>query len=187
MSGAGARASSNLLRIDALPISVETCDAPGSGTLLRWNTDNLELLHAVAACEEVVREAREDHSALALEVARVDARLRLVLRLLARLAASTVPPVREIRLGAAQVEWEAMSPGAPGTHAVASIWLTPQVPEPLRLPGRLATAPPGPGGRSWVQLVYEGVSAPVVEALERHIFLHHRRAIALARPVGQQS
>ena len=94
------RESSNAqCRHDLLPVVVEAVEAPGAGTLLRWNSDNLELLHMVAACEEASREIREDHGAIGTELARIDARLRLALRLLGRLTSSALPAACEVSSG----------------------------------------------------------------------------------------
>ena len=175
------RESSNAqCRHDLLPVLVEAVEAPGAGTLLRWNSDNLELLHVVAACEEMSREIREDHGAIGTELARIDARLRLVLRLLGRLSASALPPASEVAIGMSAFEWRGSLAAEPGTCAVASVWLSPQVPEALRLPGRLRAA--AERGEGWSGLDYEGLAGPVADALAKHIFLHHRRSIALARP-----
>jgi hypothetical protein len=177
------RESSNAqCRHDLLPVVVEAVEAPGAGTLLRWNSDNLELLHMVAACEEASREIREDHGAIGTELARIDARLRLALRLLGRLTSSALPAACEVAIGISTFEWRGPLPAEPGRHALASVWLSPQVPEALRLPGRLRAV--AAGGEGWSALDYEGLAGPVADALAKHVFLHHRRSIALARPTA---
>jgi len=40
------------------------------------------------------------------------------------------------------------------------------------------------GGEGWSALDYEGLAGPVADALAKHVFLHHRRSIALARPTA---
>ncbi|MFO1406046.1 MAG: PilZ domain-containing protein [Steroidobacteraceae bacterium] len=169
-----------LCRHDLLPVEVVAIEAPGPGALQRWNSDDLELLHVIAACEESARDVREEHGPVAAELARIDARLRLALRLLGRLAAPALPPAREVSLGTGRLEWRSDGPGGLDDWVLASVWLSPQVPEPLRLPGRRVAASDATGG--WAALRYEGLAGPVEDALAKHVFLHHRRSVALARP-----
>lgn len=180
--GAQAADGSQLVRSDCLPLEVVATPVPGSEQLLRWNADNLELLHAVAAIDELPREAREDHGPVAVELAKLDAKLRLILRLLGRQMAGSLPPPHPVRIGSARLQWTGPAPAAPGGHAIARLYLSPLVMEPLSLPGRLGAPAADGSGRTWQALQYEGLSNLVVAALEKHIFLHHRRAVAQSRP-----
>jgi hypothetical protein len=179
----GQGTASALVRLDSLPLQVEVVAEPDPGTLLRWNGENLEVLHAVAACDDVPRDLRDEHGALALELARLDAKLRLVLRLLGRLTEGRMPPRVSVRLGASRLEWTGRAPASPGQYLVGSLYLSPLVPQPLLLPGRLVATSGAVAADLRNALQYEGLSPPVIEALERHIFQHHRRSIAHARPV----
>jgi len=51
----------------------------------------------------------------------------------------------------------------------------------LRLPGVLVAAPTGAAAHEWQCLRYQGLSPLTVDAIEKHIFLYHRRAVARAR------
>lgn len=172
---------SALSRTDVLPLEVVAVEASSGEDLLRLNTENLELLHAVAAFDDLSKEARDDHGPLAQELARLDAKLRLILRLLGRQSAARLPAARAVRLGSERIEWQGPAPGPVGTAAVALLYLAPSIHEPLQLPGQLAEPTQDESGRTWSRLRYEGLSGLVVTALEKHVFMHHRRAVAHAR------
>jgi hypothetical protein len=175
--------TTHLVRADRLPLAVAALESPSLELLHRWNSDNLDLLHALAAFEDAPRESRDDHGPFAAEIGKLDAKLRLILRLLGRLTAAGTPlPAEcELRFGAGQLEWVGPAVGSVGTHAVAQLYLSPLITEPLRLPGLLVAAPAGVAGHEWQCLRYQGLSPLTVDAIEKHIFLYHRRAVARAR------
>ncbi|HVN41406.1 MAG TPA: PilZ domain-containing protein [Steroidobacteraceae bacterium] len=170
-----------LVRVDSLPLRVTLCDPWTPEALYRCNSENLDLLHAIAAFDQAPREPHDEHASLAGELARLDAKLRLVLRLLARQLAPNLPPPCDVRLGAEQLSWLGPPVGTPGAHAVAELYVSPVVVEPLRLPGILLAGAPPEERQTWQALRFQGLSAALVDALEQHVFLHHRRAIAQAR------
>jgi hypothetical protein len=175
--------TTQLVRADRLPLAVAAIEPPSLELLHRWNSDNLDLLHALAAFEDAPREGRDDHGPLGAEIGKLDAKLRLILRLLGRLTAAGAPlPAEcELRFGAGQLEWVGPTVGPAGAHAVAQLYLSPLISEPLRLPGLLVAAPTGATGHEWQCLRYQGLSPLTVDAIEKHIFLYHRRAVARAR------
>lgn len=175
--------TTQLVRADRLPLAVAAIESPALELLQRWNSDNLDLLHALAAFEDAPRESRDDHGPFAAEIGKLDAKLRLILRLLGRLTAAGTPlPAEcELRFGAGQLEWAGPAVGPAGAPAVAQLYLSPLISEPLRLPGLLVTAPTGATGHEWQRLRYVGLAPLAVDAIEKHIFLYHRRAVARAR------
>lgn len=175
--------TTRLVRADRLPLVVAVIEPPSIELLHRWNSDNLDLLHALAAFEDAPREGREDHGPFAAEISKLDAKLRLILRLLGRLtAASTpLPDEHELRFGADRLEWTGPAIGPAGVRAVAHLHLSPLINEPLRLPGLLLLNPAGAAEPAWQCLRYQGLDPLTVDAIEKHIFLYHRRAVAKAR------
>ena len=178
-----ASATTRLVRADRMPLAVVATESPSSELLHRWNTDNLDLLHALAAFEDAPREGRDDHGPFAAEIGKLDAKLRLILRLLGRLTAAgmPLPDECELRFGAEQLEWAGPAVGPVGARAVAQLYLSPLISEPLRLPGSLVATPAGTAGPEWQCLRYEGLSRLTLDSIEKHIFLYHRRAVAMAR------
>ncbi len=175
--------TTRLVRADRLPLAVAAIEPPSIELLHRWNSDNLDLLHALAAFEDAPREGRDDHGPFAAEIGKLDAKLRLILRLLGRLTAAgtPLPGECELRFGADQLEWAGPSVGAVGTRGLAQLYLSPLISEPLRLPGLLVAAPAHAVGQEWQRLRYEGLHRMTVDSIEKHIFLYHRRAVAMAR------
>jgi hypothetical protein len=175
--------TTRLVRADRLPLAVVAVEPPSLELLHRWNSDNLDLLQALAAFEDSPREGRDDHGPIAAEIGKLDAKLRLILRLLGRLTAAgtPLPDERELRFGADRLEWNGLTVGPAGARAVAHLHLSPLINEPLRLPGLLVVKPAGAAESTWQCLRYEGLDPLTVDAMEKHIFLYHRRAVAKAR------
>jgi len=175
--------TTRLVRADRLPLAVAAIEPPSIELLHRWNSDNLDLLHALAAFEDAPREGRDDHGPFAAEIGKLDAKLRLILRLLGRLTAAgtPLPGECELRFGAGQLEWVGPAVGSVGTRVLAQLYLSPLISEPLRLPGLLVATPARAAGQEWQCLRYEGLHPMTVDSIEKHIFLYHRRAVAMAR------
>jgi hypothetical protein len=166
-----------------MPLAISVIEAPAAELLHRWNSDNLDLLHGLAAFEDAPREGRDDHGPFAAEIGKLDAKLRLILRLLGRLtvAGTPLPGERELRFGASEIEWLGPAVGSVGTRALAQLYLSPLISEPLRLPGFLVAAPAAATHPEQQRLRYEGLHPLTVDAIEKHIVLYHRRAVAMAR------
>jgi hypothetical protein len=175
--------TTRLVRVDRLPLAVAAIEPPSIELLHRWNSDNLDLLHALAAFEDAPREGRDEHGPCTAEISKLDAKLRLILHLLSRLTAAATPQPGEceLRFGADQLDWAGPAVGPVGRHVLAQLHLSPVISEPLRLPGLLVAPPADTAGREWQCLRYEGLYPLTVDSIEKHIFLSHRRAVAMAR------
>ncbi|MFN7550048.1 MAG: PilZ domain-containing protein [Pseudomonadota bacterium] len=142
---------------------------------------DLMLLRVLATMEDGAEGERDEGDARSAEMARVEARLDLVLALLGALAAAradTLPcaSLRWSRLGARLILPAA--PVAPG--GVLRVPLDPRLPQPRELPARLLAAEPQ--GADWMAwLRFEALDAALETAVERHVFRRHRRAIAEVR------
>ena len=128
--------TTQLVRADRLPLAVTAIESPSLELLQRWNSDNLDLLHALAAFEDAPRESRDDHGPFAAEIGKLDAKLRLILRLLGRLTAAGTPlPAEcELRFGAGQLEWAGPAVGPAGAPAVAHAGVDRSVAQRYRFP-----------------------------------------------------
>src|SRR6202034_4276413 len=106
--------------------------------LARLNADNHQLLGAESSLDEVrVSEALKAESpALLHELQRLEYKLNILLRLIAELGArsSPWPPAQAARLGARGLEWTGLGAPAPGLTGVLQIYITPALPQPLRIP-----------------------------------------------------
>ena len=148
------------------------------------NLGNEQTLRLLAAVEEFYPEAGEDHSPNH-ELARLETKLNLVLELLSELLASQhpQPPGRQVRLNAHAVSWQLLGEAAPdpGQRLLVEAYLSPEVPRPLRLLGRVLDDT-GEASPALVTAALEPPSEQVIDLLEKFIFRHHRRAIAHSRP-----
>jgi hypothetical protein len=143
--------------------------------------DAAALLRALALIEESGEAEREDSDPRGADLARVEAKLDLVLALLGSVLRAQQP-----ELPPAMLRWSRF--GA-CVHAASTptfdvgrlrVALDPRVPQPLELPARLiACEPEGEGVRLWLR--FEHLDPALESALERHVFRRHRRAVAEAR------
>lgn len=143
--------------------------------------DGAALLRALALIEESGEAERDDGDPRSAELARVEAKLDLVLALLGAVVRGQQPELPPValhwsRLGA-RLHADAAPAAAAGRLRIA---LDPRLPQPLDLPATvIACEPEGEGVRLWLRF---GPLDPALEsALERHVFRRHRRAIAEAR------
>jgi hypothetical protein len=138
---------------------------------------NARLLAAVAMLEEHPKPADEP-SATELELQRIHLKLNLLLELFSGflLTQSPQPAAVPLRLSWRGVSWEAAEAPPPGATGLVEIHLSRLLVQPLRWPARIVAAPVGTVGAEFCP-----VPDFCQEALERHVFQHHRREVAEAR------
>jgi hypothetical protein len=159
-----------------------TCEPgprPDAAALALINDRNASVLVAVSALMDRRSDTSEDDSPLTQEVARLDAKLNVLMEIVNRLLLpqSGLPPRIALRFNAsgAVLPWDGLP--AVGQTALLKIHFDACRALPLELPGvRLAGPTDGKGF-----LGFEGLTEPVRDGIERLVFRQHRRQIAEAR------
>jgi hypothetical protein len=169
---------------DHLPLHwrplAETADAR---ELDRYDADNLGVLHAVAALEEH-RELPNEANPLESEINRLHQKVDLLLHLVGNLARGhqQLPAPVTLSLSARGVHWTPLDAGpAAGARILVEIHLHRGIAQPLCLPARVKAA-----SAAEIDAEFELPGEACLAALERHVFLHHRRSIADARSAAQR-
>lgn len=152
--------------------------------LARLNADNHQLLGAESSLDEVrVSEAlKEESPALVHELQRLEYKLNILLRLTAELAqrSAALPPPQRARLAAGGVEWFGAAAPALGASGLVHIYINPALPQPLKIPA-VVIGERSDAGERVAQLRFQDLSDSVVDLLEKLVFRHHRRLVAVAR------
>jgi hypothetical protein len=152
--------------------------------LARLNADNHQLLGAESSLDEVrVHDTLKDESpALLHELQRLEYKLNVLLRLTADLCArnSPLPQPQLIRLSPYGLEWFGSALPVLGSSGLLEVYMTPALPQPLKLPCIVAGERPD-GASRVAQLKFVGLSEAVVALIEKLIFRHHRRLVAGTR------
>lgn len=194
MSVAGDKATYEGLALeDILPFSWLPADFSQSAALEHANEDTARALQAITVYEDTPRSALDETLNLKSDNARIEAKLDLVLSLVARLASehTSLPEALPMIVRSRSLEWHA-APGftaAKGATGFMSIWANPHVPLPLRLPCRIDQKVER-NGYAWWRARIEFLAPHVGDGLDQVIFRHHRRQIAIARGTivpGQRS
>jgi hypothetical protein len=169
---------------EALPIGwTEGALAEGLA-LARLNSDNHQLLGAESSLDEVrVHEALKDESpALVHELQRLEYKVNILLRLTAELALrnSGLPAPQRVRLTSHALEWFGNETPAVGSSGLLAVYINSALPQPVRIPCVVAGERRQENLRV-AQMRFSGLSEAVIEQLEKLIFRHHRRLVAVAR------
>ena len=166
----------------AMPLTWTPLPAVPVGAVLdRYNEDNIRVLAAVALLYEQRGSIvpGDDANTLESEVARLHQKMNLLVDLLSFLVGqhAPMPPAQPVRLSWQGVGWHGDEPIGDG---LVSLCLHRSVPQPFQWPARIILSEQGE-----VYARFEPLSEPCQTALERHVFLHHRRAIAGNRRPAQ--
>ena len=164
---------------DHLPVAWTPGGAPTGPALDRLNAELARSLSALAVIEEAGVDPAEESEPVTHEVLRLESKVDLLLSLVGRLMLDRIelPDAADLTLRAGGVEWLSPPPDlAAGDEGLVTIYVNPDIPLPLRLPGRVLRAD---GGHAAV--VFEGLIAEVGDHLSKYVFRHHRRQIARAR------
>lgn len=144
------------------------------------------LVRALALIEDSRPEDPEDHGPAAEALRRVEAKVDLLVGLVASLAQRDLPvdPPRPMQWSERGIAVELPVGDAvvfvPGAAAVVRIGLSDTLPQPLVLPVTVLAVEPSPAGRRlWLR--FDGLTPSLESLLGRHLFRVHRRAVAESR------
>jgi hypothetical protein len=155
--------------------------------LARVNASNEEFLRAVSVIGDgAAKEPPEVAGPVAHEIARLDAKLNILLDLVGTLVYHEldIPETSAVRVSAAGVAWRGKVP-EPGTQIFLELYIQRGLPKPLCCYGEVvSTAEDQAAGRARVRFV--GLTGAARSWLEKLIFRHHRREVAFQRS-GVQS
>ena len=171
---------------DMLPLAyVHLQGQPSFSDFMRFDERNASLLKTLASDEQTRREPEPSLEALIQEIDRLDQKLNLVTELLADLVRRevVVPSPHPFRLSSAGVSFEyseAESVGE-GDWMKVSLFLLANVPRPLEFAGRVIRSNPDFVAENWLTVSFEQVNEMVESALDRLVFKHHRREVAMQR------
>lgn len=147
----------------------------------------LRVLATAAVLGERAPAINEDAMGLELELARLHQKTQLLIELLAVALArdGSRPAGLPLCLSAAGCSWQSHLAPARGSTGVLALWLHPACPEPLEWPAEIVELEPltEAGMNIHTRLLSLGEAAHA--ALDRQVFLLHRRAIAEARAQRQ--
>jgi hypothetical protein len=166
----------------ALPLQWQALEAaPDPLTLERLGDDNLRVLSAVVTLSEqrgASATSGDETTAVDVEIARLHQKLNLLVDLVALLVSQQAPqpPARSVRVSWLGLRWS--DPEAKGLGLV-QLRLHSGVPQPFVWPARIESR----DGDS-INARFEPMPEACQAALERYVFLQHRRAIAGQRRPG---
>jgi hypothetical protein len=170
--------------VDELPMEWLPAASLPENDALRQAESNLRLLGTIAQLEERAV-LSDDPAPQELETARlhakVDALITIVGAVLTRFV--RLPQARPVQLSWAGVVWPATAPlPAVGDTGLIEIYLHPALPKPLRFKARVVRTE---GVR--IRADFLDLPPPCQQALERQVFLRHRRAVAERRNLERRS
>lgn len=170
---------------DCLPFSItQRADPPPLAERVRMNDRNFSLLKTHALEDFQRREIDSDFEGIASEIERIDQKMNLITELLCDLLASEakIPPAMPLLLSAAGAQFVPQQSISLKRNdwAIFELYLIDDVPRPLKLMVRVVSdAHDTPTGA--LTLSFADLSDGVQSMLDRLVFRHHRREIALAR------
>lgn len=183
-SAGSAISDGGLIFEDALPLLWLPQPLAAGSELARLNADNHQLLGAESSLDEVrLNDVLKDESpALLQELQRLEFKLNILLRLTAQVAMQNeaLPPRCMVRLTPKGLEWEGAEEAPVGATGLLKLYINAALPQPLSLPCLVVAERHGAASRV-AQMRFVGVSEVVADLLEKLIFRHHRRLIAVSK------
>lgn len=160
-----------------LPVAVEPISSRGR------QAQAVALLSGLAHIEDLRKDdGGEEHGDLPMLAQRMDAKLDLILGLIGRLARTHDLPEQSVRWSRAglRVDLDPAAGLAPHTRVIVRLQPADWLPDHLELPAEVVARRDGEhGARLW--LAFVDLRPDLVEALDRHLFRLHRRAVAEQR------
>lgn len=155
-------------------------------SLTEINRDNEILLHVLLGQEESIRETDDTRHESSLELQRLDAKLNLLLSWMGQWLVSSqgVPESHPIRLSEQGIGLDLPITINVGETLLLEVYLNTQFPQPIRLPCVVYAVNDTTTGREIIAN-FTGLTTEVHDLIEKFIFRHHRRLVALRRKQDQ--
>ncbi|MEQ1439337.1 PilZ domain-containing protein [Fontimonas sp. SYSU GA230001] len=167
---------------DCLPLRIEPLSSePSAAQIERWHDQNLRTLHAVCVLDERHQRADVTGKSLEDEVERLHQKLDVVLELLGTVLRASRPPAPEVplRLSREGLCWTGPDLPPAGAAVLVTLDLHPCAPMPLCWPAQVLGMHEGE-----VCARFREMSDALAAALERLVFIRHRRSVAGSRSPG---
>lgn len=144
-------------------------------------------LATAAALGERTPTVNEEAVGLELEVARLHQKTQLLVELMAVALGrdGTRPAPVPLSLSAAGCSWQGHDAPIRGSTGLVAVWLHPASPEPLEWPAQIIEIESLTDGGMSVHARFLPLGEAAQAALDRQVFLLHRRAVAEARALRQ--
>jgi len=172
-----------LIYEDLLPLKWQAlADEPSSLETSKLDASNEEILRFIDVLDEHPHESTGEHSSINQELVKVEIKFDLLLNMLTQLLSVYFPPPApvNVRLTPFGAQWTSHTAVSPGTAGLVEIYLNSRCPRALVFPARVEQAEQD-GQIYRVSVKFTEMSDSIRERLEKMIFRHHRRGVALAR------
>ncbi len=154
---------------------------PDEAELQHLEQANLTVLHTLFALDIHAGDHGDDPMALAnaTELKRLDFKVSLLLGLVGQLLAhqQALPPERSLALTVRDLSWHVATPPPLGALLRLELYCNLSYPRPLILHTQVSEIVPHESDHQ-IKAAFYPISSPMNEALERYIFLQHRRNVA---------
>ena len=168
---------------DCLPLSWDTPDSkPDQAALLAIQNENEETLKVICSLDEAHLENDDPQSVHAQQLMRLDAKVNFLMDMVGQLLQSslTLPSPSKMSLSADGIQWIDKRAPDVSDYIHVQLYLKVKYPKPVILPALVRSVNKVEEGYR-ITSEFDSLSAGVEEWIEKLIFRHHRRAIALSR------
>lgn len=168
---------------DCLPLSWETLNLkPTPAELLVIQNANEETLKVIYSLDEVLLENDDSQDMQAQQLMRLDAKVNFLMDMVGQLLSSslTIPTPTKMSLSADGIQWIDKRAPDISDNIHVQLYLKVRYPKPVILPVVVRSVEKVEGGYKIIS-EFDSLSSGVEEWIEKLIFRHHRRAIALSR------
>lgn len=172
-----------LIYEDILPLQWQAvADETSPLEMATFDAKNEEVLRFIDVLDEHPGDSVAEHASVNQELAKVEVKFDLMLSLVTQLLSVyfPLPKPMHVRLTPGGVHWLSDEPVAAGSRGTVEIYLNDRCPRPLVFFGRVENVEQEVAGYRIV-FQFGELSEVVRERLEKLIFRHHRRSVALAR------
>ena len=150
--------------------------------LAKFDANNDEVLRFIDVLDELPNESSVEHSNINQELAKIEVKFDLLLNLVTQLLSVYFPlpsPVH-VKLTPSGLQWISTEAINPGEYGQIEIYMSSRCPRALVFPARIELNEKD-GAEYRISAQFSEMSGSIRERLERLIFRHHRRGVALAR------
>ncbi len=170
---------------DCIPLVWKTVESrPDPTEIILVHNSNEEILKAIYALDDTHADSEEPHD-FAQQLARMDAKINFLMGMVGQLLSTSliIPDRHAISLSSTGMQWKDKQLPDVNAYLHVELYLKINYPKPIILPAVVNSVDKTSefDGEFNITVSFEKLTASVEECLEKLIFRHHRRLIALTR------
>lgn len=169
---------------DCIPLVWKIFESrPDPAEIILIQNSNEEILKAIYVLDDTYTDSEDPHDTLAQQLMRMDTKINFLMDMVGQLLSKSliIPDRHNVSLSPTGMQWEDKHAPEVNAYLHVQLYLKINYPQPVILPAVVNSVEKKSAEEFNIAVSFEKLTTSMEECMEKLIFRHHRRLIALTR------